>query len=205
MENLLVKYLKYTFVNAIQFIRILEHCSIRKVQLNVDYKPKALNFTSLQQGNYGELINLIHLEDAELSLPAIILTGLRGWPQLADGLIQTWMPQITSNQLSSVLNGITPIHALVEVGSGLADLVLLPFEQYKKNGNVLRGIRKGIQSFATKTTHEALKVGARLAIGTQTLLEHADDVFNKEIGATSRSSVSKFSESPQNTSQGTKL
>jgi len=85
-----------------------------------------------------------------------------------------------------MVSGLTPIRSLVNLGSGIADLVLLPIEQYKRDGHIIRGLQKGGQAFTRATTLEALKIGAKLAVGTQVLLEHADEIFGS--GATAATS-----------------
>lgn len=42
------------------------------------------------------------------------------------------------------------------------------------------GIQKGTQSFAKATAMEAINFGARLAVKTQVLLEHADEILSFE-------------------------
>ena len=76
-----------------------------------------------------------------------------------------------------VISGVAPIRSVVNVGSGVADLVLLPIAQYKKDGRVLRGVQKGATSFFKSTAMEAIKLGARLATGTQVILEQAENVL----------------------------
>ena len=65
----------------------------------------------------------------------------------------------------------------MNVGSGVADLVLLPIAQYKKDGSIIRGLQKGGNAFVKSTAIEALKLGAQLATGTQVVLEHAENVL----------------------------
>ena len=97
-----------------------------------------------------------------------------------------------STQLPNVVSGVAPIRSFVNIGSGVADLILLPIEQYKKDGRVIRGLQKGTQSFARATTMEAIKLGTKLAVGTQILLEHADEVlsFESQAGTDSRNNFS---------------
>lgn len=92
-----------------------------------------------------------------------------------------------ATQLVDVISGVSPIRSVVNVGSGVADLVLLPIAQYKKDGRVVRGLQKGTTAFVKSTAMEAIKLGARLATGTQVILEQAETVlggqFKDEITA----------------------
>lgn len=74
-----------------------------------------------------------------------------------------------------------PIRSVVNVGSGVADLVLLPISQYKKDGRVVRGLQKGTTAFVKSTATEAVKLGARLATGTQVILEQAEHVIGGQF------------------------
>jgi autophagy-related protein 2 len=99
---------------------------------------------------------------------------------LGDLLNDLWTPDVKATQLVDVISGVSPIRSVVNVGSGVADLVLLPIAQYKKDGRVLRGVQKGAKSFVKSTAMEAIKLGARLATGTQVILEQAENVLGTQ-------------------------
>lgn len=128
-----------------------------------------------------------------------------------------------ATQLVDVISGVAPIRSVVNVGSGVADLVLLPIAQYKKDGRVLRGVQKGATSFLKSTAMEAIKLGARLATGTQVILEQAENVLGtkdpvtaealqlspglnvRELGMDDEDTkelISKYAEQPQNVREG---
>lgn len=80
-----------------------------------------------------------------------------------------------------MISGVAPIRSVVNVGSGVADLVLLPISQYRKDGRVVRGLQKGTTAFVKSTATEAIKLGARLATGTQVILEQAETVLGGQF------------------------
>ena len=98
-----------------------------------------------------------------------------------------WTPDVKATQLVDVISGVSPIRSVVNVGSGVADLVLLPIAQYKKDGRIVRGMQKGTKAFFKSTAIEAIKLSAKLATGTQVILEQAEHVlggqFNDSITA----------------------
>ncbi|CAG8498680.1 19084_t:CDS:10 [Rhizophagus irregularis] len=153
---------------------------IHPIKMKIDYKPKHIDYANLKEGNLVELMNFFHFEAAEMTLNNVKLTGVKGWQRLAEELGAAWLPHIKSTQVPNVVSGVAPIRSLVNLGSGVADLILLPIEQYKKDGRVIRGLQKGTQSFARATTMEAIKFGTKLAVGTQILLEHADEILSFE-------------------------
>lgn len=91
-----------------------------------------------------------------------------------------WLPRVYETQLPSVASGIAGVRSLVNLGSGVADLILLPLDEYNKRdkgGSVSRGIQKGAKSFLKNATMESLKLGSKLADGTQVLLEQAEELL----------------------------
>ncbi|KAJ2959641.1 hypothetical protein NQZ79_g4914 [Umbelopsis isabellina] len=167
-----------------------KHVEIYPVLLKVDYRPKHVNYGSLKEGQFAELVNFFHLDAAEMNLSHVKLTGIKGYDRLVQAVMNHWLPHIRDTQLGKVVTGVSSIQSVVNIGSGVADLVLLPIEQYRKDGRIIRGIQKGTQSFARTTTMEAIKIGSRLAAGTQVILEQADEYFspaatNESIGRSS--------------------
>lgn len=88
-----------------------------------------------------------------------------------------WTPDVKATQLAEVISGVSPIRSMVNVGSGVADLILLPIAQYKKDGRIVRGVQKGAKAFVKSTAIEAVKMGAKLATGTQVILEQAEGIL----------------------------
>lgn len=101
---------------------------------------------------------------------------------MLEKLNDLWSPDVKAHQLAEVISGIEPIRSFVNVGSGVADLVLLPIAQYKKDGRIMRGVQKGATSFVKTTAIEAITLGARLANGTQIILEQAESLFSNSNG-----------------------
>ena len=96
-----------------------------------------------------------------------------------------------------VISGVSPIRSIVNVGSGVADLVLLPIAQYKKDGRIVRGMQKGTTAFVKSTAMEALRLGARLATGTQVILEQAEGVLGSQFrNAVTAETVKVFTTTP---------
>lgn len=94
-----------------------------------------------------------------------------------------WTPDVKATQLAEVISGVAPIRSIVNVGSGVADLILLPIAQYKKDGRIVRGLQKGTTAFVKSTAIEAVKMGAKLATGTQVILEQAEGILGGQFEA----------------------
>lgn len=159
----------------------VQFAEVLPIKIKLDYKPKRVDYNLLRQGKTIELMNFFHFEGSEMVLRHITLRGINGWARLFDTLNDIWTPDVKANQLADFLSGLGPIRSLVNVGAGLADLVLLPIEQYQRDGRVMRGVQRGAASFARSTALEAVKLGARLATGTQVILEQAEHVLGGEM------------------------
>jgi hypothetical protein len=156
----------------------LEHVEIYPITLKVDYKAKHINYGNIKEGQLSELVNLFSLDSAEVNLSHVKMSGIKGFDKLMDRISEQWLPHIMNTQMPNMVSGVSPIRSIVNLSSGVADLVLLPVQQYKRDGRLIKGIQKGTQSFARATAIEAIKLGSRVASGTQFVLEHADGFFS---------------------------
>ncbi|WVQ71457.1 hypothetical protein IAR50_000994 [Cryptococcus sp. DSM 104548] len=159
-----------------------QHVEIYPIQLKLDYKPKRVDYKALREGKTIELMNFFHFEGAEMTLRHVTLSGISGLERLGTTLQDLWTPDVKANQLADVISGVSPIRSMVNVGSGVADLILLPIEQYRKDGRIAKGVQRGTNSFVKSTALEMMKLGARLATGTQVVLERAEGMLGGQTG-----------------------
>ena len=145
--------------------------------LKLDYKPKKVDYTGLHSGHTTELMNFFILDGSDIVLRHAILYGISGFDKLHKTLNDIWMPDVRRNQLPGVLAGLAPVRSLVNVGGGVRDLVVIPMREYRKDGRIVRSIRKGALAFARTTTSELARFGAKLAIGTQNVLQGTEDIL----------------------------
>ncbi|KAF9227681.1 hypothetical protein BS17DRAFT_774146 [Gyrodon lividus] len=158
-----------------------QHAEVFPVDIKLDYKPRRVDYRALREGKTIELMNFFHFDGAEMTLRHLTLHGITGWPRFFDTLNDLWTPDVKATQLVDVISGVAPIRSFVNVGSGVADLVLLPIAQYKKDGRIVRGVQKGTKAFMQSTAMETIKLGARLATGTQVVLEQAESVLGGQF------------------------
>ncbi|OCB84207.1 hypothetical protein A7U60_g8883 [Sanghuangporus baumii] len=158
-----------------------QHVEIFPIDIKLDYKPRRVDYKALREGRTIELMNFFHFDGSEMTLRHLTLTGVTGWARMFDLLNDLWTPDVKANQLVDVISGVSPIRSAVNVGSGIADLVLLPIAQYKKDGRIIRGLQKGATAFVKSTAMEAIRLGARLATGTQVVLEQTENVLGAQF------------------------
>lgn len=160
-------------------VPFLQRVEINSVRVKLDFKPKRVDYAGLRSGHTTEFMNFFILDQADMVLRHVIIYGVSGFDKLGKTLNDIWMPDVKQNQLPGVLAGLAPVRSLVNVGGGVRDLVVVPMREYRKDGRIVRSIQKGALAFAKTTTSELVKLGAKLAIGTQTVLQGAEDFLSQ--------------------------
>lgn len=139
-------------------------------------------------------------------LKHVILYGICGFSRIFEILNDIWLANIKSEQLGTVLAGVSPLRSLASFSGSLKDLVMVPLADYQKDGRILPGLKKGLSSFAKSTGSEAVRLGAKLAVGTQGLLESAETMLNDKSQSSQRVSVehaiSMYANQPRDLRQG---
>lgn len=155
----------------------IQRAEINEIPVTLDFKPKRVDYTGLRGGRTSEFMNFVNLEGSRLKLRRIITYGVKGWETLGNLLNDTWTPDVKRTQLGGVLAGVGPTRHFVNVGSGFRDLIEIPIKEYQKDGRLVRGIGMGAAAFAQKTGTEIVKLGAKVAIGTQNVLQNAEGML----------------------------
>lgn len=166
-------------------VPFLQRVEVNAVHVKLDFKPKRVDYAGLRSGHTTEFMNFVILDEAEMVLRHTIIYGITGFEKLGQCLNDIWMPDIKRNQLPGILAGLAPVRSLVNVGSGFRHLVVVPMHEYQKDGRIVRGISKGAARFAKTTGTELVKLGAKVAIGVQTVLQGAEGI----LGAPSTSAA----------------
>lgn len=194
----------------------LQRVEVRPIPVKLDYKPKKVDYAGLRSGRTNEFMNFFILDGAEFVLRHVIIYGCSGMLKLHHSLEDVWMPDVKKNQLPSVLSGLNGVRTLVNVGSGVRDLIQIPIEEYRKDGRIVRSISKGASSFVRITGGELTRFGARLAIGAQAALQGAEGFLaspatrqdarleEDELEPQERRAISQYANQPMGILQGLK-
>lgn len=163
----------------------LQRVEIETVDLQLDYKPKRIDYAGLRSGHTAEFINFITLDAANIQLRHAIVYGLRGFDPLHKTLNDIWMPDVTKNQLPTVLAGLAPVRGLVNIGVSAKEVIAIPIREYQKDGRIVRSIQKGAYHFGKTTTSELARFGAKVAIGTQNALQNVEEFLSPAAASSS--------------------
>lgn len=147
------------------------------VKLKLDYKPKKVDYAGLRSGHTSELMNFFILEGAKITLKGVVLYGVNGGPELMSNLKAVWAPDIASKQLPGVLEGFAPVKSIAALGSGAKALITVPISEYRQDRRFGKSLKNGCNVFLKTTTGHFVKIGVKLASGTQTLLENTEEIF----------------------------
>ncbi|KAH6683024.1 hypothetical protein B0J14DRAFT_136602 [Halenospora varia] len=155
-------------------VPFIQRAEVNSVVVKLDFKPKRVDYAGLRSGHTTEFMNFLILDEADMVLRHTIIYGVSGFDKLGKCLNDIWMPDVKRNQLPGILAGLAPVRSIVNVGGGFRHLVTVPIKEYKKDGRIVRGISKGAAAFAKTTGTELVKLGAKVAIGVQTVLQGAE-------------------------------
>lgn len=158
-------------------VAFLQRVEVNDVPVKLDFKPKRVDYAGLRSGRTTEFMNFVILDEARLVLRHTIIYGVPGFDRLGNTLNDIWTPDVKKNQLPSVLAGLAPVRSIVNVGSGFRNLVEIPLKEYKKDGRIVRSISKGASAFVRTTGTEIVKLGAKVAVGTQYALQGAEGLL----------------------------
>ena len=161
---------------------LFETVDIRAFKLKLDYWPKRVDFQGLRDGRALEALNLFAFEGLEIVLRQIHGSSIIGVPALVNGVLSSWIEDIRNRQLHRMIRGVSipPLNTIAAVGDGISNLVLLPVQQYARDGRLMHGARQGAQSFARTLTLEALSAGAKMGYTALHLLDHASDIVSNQ-------------------------
>ncbi|EEY14479.1 Atg2p [Verticillium alfalfae VaMs.102] len=158
-------------------VPFLQRVEIMDIPVQLDFKPKRVDYGGLKSGRTTEFMNFVILDQAHMTLRHAIIYGVQGFDRMGKTLNDIWMPDVKRNQLPGVLAGLAPVRSLVNIGSGFKNLVEIPIKEYQKDGRIFRSLQMGATDFARTTGTEMVKLGAKLAIGTQTALQGAEGLL----------------------------
>ncbi|KAL6078786.1 Autophagy protein, variant 2 [Balamuthia mandrillaris] len=170
-----------------------QSCEVKPLKLKVDYYPKRFDYNAL----YGENKAMFLVKATSLKTATFRLKGIKvkakGWEELlAKKMVEQYEQYFVGTQLYSVLSAVGPIRSLLNLGSGVSDIIYTPYKQWQRDGNMLSGIAKGMTSGLQKLTVEGLNVTTNVAAGVQYALESADYLLGGSR-STSRSSAASTS------------
>lgn len=155
----------------------IQRAEINAIPVRLDFKPKRVDYSSLRKGKTTELMNFVTLESADMVMKHTILYGVSGFERLGNMLNDVWMPDIRNNQLPMIIGSVASVKGLTDVGLAVARSVRVPVREYRRDGKLVRAVLMGGKMLLTDGGLQALRLGGKMAVGTQGILETAEQLF----------------------------
>ncbi len=116
------------------------------------------------------LMPAVQLSNTEIKLKQMCLENIKS-ELLFDQLKQTWFNDIKQYQVMNLLKGWTFLNSVFQFCEGFSYLVSYPLEQYRRDGRLFYGIRRGGAAFSSSTVMATLDSTNKLFYTTKKLTD----------------------------------
>ena len=129
---------------------------VKALKVKVDYYPSQMNVAALREGSIVELVNLSPIHRMVITLDEVIVADSDSVGLAFSEVVSRWVNQICATQLHKFLTNARPFEPFTDVGQGLTDLVVLPYEAFKEGDSMQRAMKKGMKSLAETVVFQTL-------------------------------------------------
>lgn len=148
---------------------------VKPWKVKVDYNPNKVDVAALREGSIVELVNISPIQRMVITLSEVtVVDSLGGGPAFSQ-IVGSWVKEICSTQLHKFLANASPFEPFTDVGQGLTDLVVLPYEAFKQGENITRAMANGVMSLAETVAFQTLTT-------TSGLTKYAADLMAVSLG-----------------------
>ncbi|EFC48880.1 hypothetical protein NAEGRDRAFT_56909 [Naegleria gruberi] len=161
---------------------------ISPIQFKVDYQPVRVNLDAVKENgitsykSVAQMVNLVPINGAEVKIKPIQLNGISGIEEVVSKSTALILDSIDTGDIFRALLGIMPIKSMYSIGTGVADLVVLPIQSYQTDGQVLRGLRRGLSSFVTNLSVGTVQLTSNAATGVNYVVQKTDQYVKQSSG-----------------------
>lgn len=135
---------------------------VKPVKMKIDYSPQKIDTVALKNGSVVELINLSPLDAMVLVLHDVEVQDSVGFGEAMGSLVSHWLGDVCATQMHKFLTNARPFEPITNVGGGVSDLLVLPWDAYKNGESVSRALRSSVSSLVGTVAHETLTTSSRI-------------------------------------------
>eukprot|EP00934_Nitzschia_sp_Nitz4_P004614 Nitzschia sp. Nitz4//scaffold119_size111653//42238//48064//NITZ4_004188-RA/size111653-augustus-gene-0.212-mRNA-1//1//CDS//3329533830//4604//frame0 len=135
---------------------------VKPWKLKVDYMPQRMDVGALREGSVVELVNISPIDGMIITLSQVDIREKVGFGDVIGSLSGSWLQEVVSTQLHKFVANARPFEPISDVGQGISDLVVLPYEAFKNGDDIQRAMSKGFKSLAETVTFQALTTTSKL-------------------------------------------
>jgi autophagy-related protein 2 len=177
---------------------LFQSFKVKPCKLKVNYSPKKVNVEALREGSYVELINISPLVDMVITLQEVRMKDLVGFGPNIKELLSRWIEDVCNTQIYKFVANAKPFQPISSVSGSAANLIVVPWEAYKKGDKVGRAMRAGAASFAGSVAYETLNTSAKLTgLAAQALSSATPDRRSIESAVSSSFLPSRPNDTPR--------
>ncbi len=156
---------------------------IKPWKVKVDYYPSRVDVTALREGSIVELVNLSPIQWMVITLDEVTVLDSDGLGQAFSEIVSIWIKEICNTQLHKFLANARPFEPFTDVGQGLTDLIILPYEAFKQGDSIQKAMKNGVKSLAETVAFQTLAT-------TSGLTKMAAGLMADSLGLTGRNDAS---------------
>ncbi len=159
----------------------IQQLSIEPIKLKLNYRATKFDLNLLRNGDYSQLLNIFPLDGVMLHLKTLTFNGVSGLQKLLHLILEEWIKDIYQNQIHRVVSGASPFKGLSSVGSGLADLIMIPVRKKNQKVSTLRELHRSSVKVLNTIAKEVLDVSHKLADITAHSIETITNDDSKSV------------------------
>ncbi|KAF0972230.1 hypothetical protein FDP41_009538 [Naegleria fowleri] len=165
-----------------------QHFRISPINLKIDYQPVRVHLDTVKESGITsyrsivQMVNLVPITGSEVCIKAIQLNGVSGIEEIISRSTNLILGSINTSDVFRMLLGIMPLKSMYSIGTGMADLIVLPVQSYQTDGQILRGLRRGVVSFVTNLSVGTVQLSANAASGVNYVVSSADEYVKTNTG-----------------------
>jgi autophagy-related protein 2 len=154
---------------------LFQSLAISSISLEINYRSKRLSLSRLRQGDVLQFLNLVPMiEGVRLCLREVRLVDVVDGSDVGKRLAEIWAQDTKKTKLMKSISHVTPVRSFTNLSSGVKELINQPRKQMiRKDGNVGRGVLRGVSMFVKTLTIESLNLIDSVVSSAQGALEFA--------------------------------
>jgi autophagy-related protein 2 len=121
-----------------------------------------LDIAALREGSFVELVNVSPIDSMVITLSQACVENVVGFGLVGSGLVRRWVQEICATQLHKFIANARPFEPFADVGQGVTDLIVLPYEAFKNGDDIRQAMGSGIKSLAETFAFQTLTTTSRL-------------------------------------------
>ncbi len=129
---------------------------------------------------------------------SVLYSSVLGVEKLMQCLIREWICDIQRNQKTNLFKGLGLFNSVIQFFEGFSYLIWCPIEQYRKDGRVLFGIKKGSAAFSTCTILATIELTNRMFLVTKNIAEFFYDLVTPHQNPNASDSIGNALRSKHN-------